>query len=500
MNVIIKILIVEDEVNSREGLTFLIRSKFPDSTVLEALDGVEGMEKATEHKPDIIITDIRMPRMDGIEMIRQLRIKGCNAQCIILSGYAEFHYAQEALTLKVSGYLLKPLVPATVLDLIEKCFEVIQAQEQPDIFHLGRDDIDLLSQKDTPLILRFYKGMDCQAYLIGQIFSSQMAPIKTNMKRLCDDNSHMLILNFPEKSFIGFIAPQDHSSEFLVQRIHGIVSRYPEAVCSYGFIHSLDSISEELDNVRKAVKWSISTGKNIVQKEEAARAADFQITGINAFKKNFQKLCLSNDYEKCLVLLLKYLHQLQGKGFHPEAIIQVAVSCLLQINGEKASTEQLSMCCVEAINNILSAFSFYEIESNLSHYFQCILSSYHNVPLFSKPVAAVIDEINQSFNRPLSLNSIADRLGITPQYLSRIFAKETGSNFIDYLTTVRIEKAKSIIKNSDYKIYEIAERVGYPDAKYFCTIFKKVVGMSPHQYKRIVSLHDLPSDFAYRGC
>lgn len=481
----IKILVVEDEVNAREGLVFLIRQKISCCTVYEAVDGMDGLKQCETYKPNIIITDIRMPRMGGIDMIQQLRSKNYSTQFIILSGYAEFQYAQAALALGVTGYLLKPLVPSMVFELLEKCFELIRREKPSDVG--DRDDVDMFSERDTNLIARFYGNLDIEKYLIGQIYSQQPALLRDDIKKLCDENSNLLILNFQDGCFIGFIVPCKDSDDWLLHRIRSIVDRYRSSACAYSFSNTLDSLFNRLEKVRKAIKWSISTGNSMIFEEKAVQTGELGSQDDNNFKKTFHKLCLSNNYEKCLSILLKYLCQLQGKGLNPEIIIQSAISCLLQFNGEKSFTEQINMCCFEAVNNILSSYCFYEIESNVSSYFQCVLNSQSNLPVFSKPVNAVIDEINRFYNQPISLNSIADKLGVTPQYLSRIFAQETNKNFIDYLTAVRIEKAKFFIKNTDLKIYEIAEQVGYPDSKYFCTLFKKVAGISPHQYKRIAN-------------
>lgn len=149
-------------------------------TVHEAVDGVDGLEKSEAYKPDIIITDIRMSRMNGIEMIQQLRSKKCRAQIIILSGYAEFQYAQAALELGVAGYLLKPLVPSMVFELLEKCFEVIRIKKQTDIS--DRDNVDIFSERDTDSIAKFYANLDHGKYLIGQIYSQQLALLRSNIK------------------------------------------------------------------------------------------------------------------------------------------------------------------------------------------------------------------------------------------------------------------------------------------------------------------------------
>jgi len=479
--------VVEDEANTREGLAFLIRQKMTNCSVYEAIDGMDGLSKNDEYKPDIIITDIKMPKMDGIAMILQLRNQGCTAQFIIISGYAEFQYAQAALSLGVSGYILKPVVPSMVFELLEKCCEAVKKEKQNNQ-SFKRENWDLQSDEDIRMLSRFYDQQHADKYIISQVYFQRMPSLKNDIILQCVDNENLLILNLHEQHFIGIIAPFGKTGNALIHKLESIIQHYHGAVCVYGFVNTLDTVLERLDKLHETIRWSISTGKNMMCEDEVVLTAESRDFDSNDFKKAFNKLCFLCDYEKCKQMLLKYIVQIQKRGINPEAIIQLTVSCLLQLNEKKSPTAQGNMRCFEAVNNTLSAYSFQDIEYNINKHFQSILSSQNDMTTFSKPVVIVIDEINRSYNQLISLNSIAEKLGVTPQYLSRIFTKETNSNFIDYLTMVRIEKAKSFIKNTDLKIYEIAQRVGYPDSKYFCTIFKKVAGIPPNQFKRIATM------------
>ena len=150
-----------------------------------------------------------------------------------------------------------------------------------------------------------------------------------------------------------------------------------------------------------------------------------------------------------------------------------AVSSLIKIG-----TEQQYFLAVEQLSQ---AMTFQEIASSIKAYFSdvsdCDTSGY------SKLVQQAIRELDEHYAKPISLNSVAEKLRITPPYLSKIFMRETSTTFVNYLTALRMEKAKLLLKNTNKKINVICQQVGYPDPKYFCTLFKKETGVTPNQYR-----------------
>jgi two-component system, response regulator YesN len=481
----LKVLIVEDEVNAREGLVALVKQKDSIYTAIEAFDGLDGYDKALNCKPDIVITDIRMPKMDGLTMTKKLREQGFDAQFIILSGYAEFKYAQGAVSLNVVDYLLKPLVPSNVYEILEKAGELAEKKHLASL-SLDRESVMLMSESDASRIVRFYSHENACHYFTALIFTDRNEALKGSLKCIFMKYDDLLILNLPDARFIGIIIPCSDENA-VKQKLFRLVESYPKTVCSYGYPQTPDMLLEWFERLNKTIRWSISSGEKLLQTEEVhIPEKSCEIVDHN-FKKGLNKLFYKREYERGLQTLLDYLHNLQGKGHHPEAILQFAVTSLLALNTKQATAESINMHCIQTLNNLMSSCTFYDMETYINDYFHYLKNPQTELSIYSKPVAAIINEINSHYNEPISLNLIADKLGVTPQYLSRLFTKETNSNFIDYLTTVRIEMSKSFIRNTDMKIYEIAEKVGYPDAKYFCTIFKKISGVSPNQFKRIAN-------------
>lgn len=137
---------------------------------------------------------------------------------------------------------------------------------------------------------------------------------------------------------------------------------------------------------------------------------------------------------------------------------------------------------LEAVNQMAAARTMHEIRACIDSYFetcQCRPASASYSPLIQK----ALHVIDKSYKEPISLNSVAEQLNITPQYLSRIFMKEMSRSFVDYLTSYRIERAKSLLQDTNMKINMVCLQAGYPDAKYFCTLFKKITGVTPNQYR-----------------
>ena len=128
------------------------------------------------------------------------------------------------------------------------------------------------------------------------------------------------------------------------------------------------------------------------------------------------------------------------------------------------------------------------IEACLSDYFSSERFLQHAEQHYSKLVQRTITYVKDHFSEPISLSSVADYLAITPQYLSKLFVQETNENFIDYLNNYRLEQAQIMLSETNFQINEIARKTGYSDAKYFCTIFKKKMGITPNQYRKNTSV------------
>lgn len=342
------LIIVEDEPILLNGLAKLVERISPEFQVAgKAGDAFEAMELITTLAPVLVITDIRMPKMDGLELCSWIRDRQPEIKVIIASGYSDFGYAQQAIRLGVVDFLLKPVKPEELAKALGKVKALI--------------DEKLFS--------------DAGPALEPEVFSQ---------------------------------------FEELIQAIQ-----------------LLDSAKA----VEKAVLfWSmISKGQANTWHFDLQQAANI----FRNIQKRFPEVELTSDIEWV------------------DGLFDLA-----------PGTEQIIKYFEEQIKKFISKIN--DQRNSIGR----------------QAVVKAKEFIDSNYATEISLKEVADAVYLNPSYFSQLFKETTGENFINYLTKVRIEKAKSLLRESAYKVYEVAQAVGYTDQAYFSRIFKQVVGVNPADFRR----------------
>lgn len=470
-----KLLIVEDEANSREGLKHIL-SGIASLQVITAENGKEGYQTALQQKPDIIISDIRMPEWNGLTMIEKLHAKAFRGKIFLLTGYAEFEYAQKALHYNVSEYILKPVVPAQLISLIEKTLQTLQRNRRkeeirnPQLCHLvTEEDVHFFENRLIP-----YHYTE---YFAAVIYMESERHLPSEIKDALLKEKHLYILTLPDKHYRGVLVGfQNHAVKHsLIASISSMIERFPYLACVYDIrqAEAIGSWNQLFEMLQDCIPWTITFHSRFLSWHPSMDAAPEPYVEDSFLKKELQKLHCANAHDEYGALLLNVLHKMQRAQKHPAYIQMTALSSLVRLDSKQDY--------LAAVNQMAAAKTMHEITRNIQSYFSN--SGNDANPNYSKLVKNCIAEIEKNYKTPITLNSTAEKFGITPQYLSRLFPKETSQSFIDYLTAYRMEKAKDLLRNTNMKINVICTEVGYPDAKYFCTLFKKVVGVTPNQYR-----------------
>lgn len=475
-----RVLIVEDEAPSREGLSELIGQKKDIYLTATAVNGYEGLHMVQNFQPDIIITDIRMPVLDGLSMLRTLKESGCEAETLLLTGYAEFQYAQSAIQIGVKDYILKPVVPKTIFEKLQRCAEFIEKRKfseentEPSVFPLAFPD-------DAKKLLHHFP-------LLTDYIAAVFYPVRENKEispllDYCRKNGPLTLFKPSLSNHIGVIIPCGD-----ISRLHRLQKQpfwNPQTICCYMGSDRPDELFQNAEELMNHLKWSVSLGKNCFSLSECTSLPCGK-TEANPVYAQIKMLFRNQEYSACCQKAEDLLMCFLEKGCSPEVILRHLAACILRYppNTLHMLGMDEEICYAQAVSSLLDARTLEEIRNVLQAYYMLGSNVLRQHPAaYSKPVMLAMKEIESNYHQVLSLNFIAQSIGITPQYLSRIFVKETGKNFSDYITGYRIEKAKKLMQNTDLKIYEISEKVGYPDVKYFSTLFKKITGESPNSYR-----------------
>jgi two-component system response regulator YesN len=558
-----KVFLVEDEIVVREG----IRNNIPwDKTAYtlagEAPDGEMALSSIRDIKPDILITDIKMPFMDGLSLSSIVKKTLPWIKIIILSGHDEFEYARKAISIGVEEYLLKPVSSQDMLEALNKIAARIDEEKEKrlGIEHLKKQvqsSEDILRERR---LLDFVHGLIPAAEiveqsrelgldLIARSYITALIAVLPPPQKSAEDHSRFLsakviIKSITEKYSNVIFFQEDEKKYVMLIKGAGREVRDGEAAASCGTLdiheapdshgsYSPESIEESAYSVARAIKYEVERNTEyqvavgigpaverlgeinrsfyaahlIIDRQEAlglAQIADdrsistgdipnqmgqtgfFNIDGDPllarlkyASKKDVDSLV--RDYTKLLEdsphdsLMLEYY--LFGD------IIVAASRIIEELGGDITHILPFSLNPYEVKEIINSREIFYE---KIRALFNAVIEfreaqtggRYHAVILKAK---AYID-LNYG-NQDISLHTVASHVGISPNHLSTVFSQETGENFIEYLTRVRIERAKHLLANTAMKSAGIAHETGFSDPHYFSFIFKKNTGLSPREYR-----------------
>ncbi|WP_453993322.1 response regulator transcription factor [Bacillus nitroreducens] len=397
MDQLLKVLIADDEPNSREGIRdSLDWSTLGMKVVAEANDGEEALELALKLEVDIVLADLNMPIMDGLTLIKLLKDQLPACRVVIISGYDEFSYAQEAVRLQVEDYILKPIIPESLSEVLTKIRNTIQTQTAQTRF------LELASHQISQNTLILQEQF-CRDWIAGKL---------TNEKIL----EHLHFWGLPEEGPQRLTIIRSQNIDYTQPLIQG--------------------------TKQESQQWEI---QNIVL--EALKKHDKLVFYTSS---GFLVVLVWGNVEQDVIVEIEM--QIQSFLQVPHTVYSETISG--DVDVIPAAYERCKRKVVE--------------ESQIS-------------PIVRRAKSF----IHQQYTDPeLTLETIAQQLQVSTVYLSRIIKQELGTSFTGLVTELRMRKAIELLQSTNLQIYEIAEQVGYESQHYFSTAFKKVVGVSPNQFRK----------------
>lgn len=488
----ISLMVVDDEGLVIKGIrSILKREDHGYILVGEAMDGTQAIRVAEQKKPDLIITDIRMPEMDGLEMIRQIRTFLPDTKFIILSGYGEFKYAQEAVRLGVIDYMLKPINSTGLYAVLDKVREQFvekkdrRAAERND--HLKKLLGAYLVYKDDNALENLREMMD-----ENSVYRLERISLKNHMTADFDRalyEKYGLVLEVENGLLLLF---QDKTDAEISRINASFQSRMNGSILidlSAG--GRLPEVREQYDQVLHIGKMRFYTGEDQAVKtwggermvpmplEMLHESLPYEILKMI---EDGQVPVAMEQMENLVVLFEKEKIEPKDLTRYMQGVIRIFVS-LLQQKGHLPDILPREMD--EKIYRINDSADKWELLCHTKEAIQKIvdLGEEYAGAAVSRTVREVKRYILQNFQRDIGLIDAANAVFLNPKYLSDLFRKETGQSFSVYLTEVRMENAKRELCRMDLKVYEVAESVGYSNSKNFVKAFKRFTGMTPVEYR-----------------
>ena len=534
----LKVFLVEDEVVMRNG----IKNNIPWEQegfefAGEASDGELAYPLIKKEKPDILITDIRMPFMDGLELSRLVKKELPQIKIIILSGYNEFDYAKTAIGIGVTDYLLKPISSAKLLEAVKKVADMIEKEQdnarlikryekemeenilqekhklwgalasnrlstiellekgqrlgidftasayQVFLFKLMQEgdatgcseELNRASEKVNELagiwerVLSFDRSPEGWAFLIkGESEEEVQSTYLETRKELLE-----LVEGYPKVEYFGGIGN-------VVHRIGDIQTSYKEAARAFSSRFFLDANqiadSAEMVRVQTEQDGKIDVSKMLSKKREHELVERFLKNGTTEEVDSFLDELFQNIGEQnCKSLLYR------------QYVVMDLFFCASDFLGNlEIDIENLPEECRDINQIVEKAEDAENLRYQIGNLFTETkqLRDGHSKKKYSKLLEDAKAFIDENYKHDeMSLNTVAAQVNISPSYFSTIFSSEMGQTFVEYLTHVRLEKAKELLMCSNMRTAEIGYEVGYKDSHYFSYIFKKVVGCSPKEYR-----------------
>ena len=539
-----KVLIIDDEPIIRKGIRNIVNWEvFGCEVCGEAGDGLEGSELIKEIRPDILITDIRMPEVDGLTMIAD--IKSCVPDCktIILTGYRDFDYAQEAVKLGAFDYILKPTKIEELNSVIARAvkelrFKYDKENEMEKIRRTYEKNLPFIKEKLLYNMLygTFDEGILSQNEALGIVIDRFILGIveiddaarviekkpdgeKDLAARVADSQLYQFgMISTVEEIFSELYSV--HCVSISSQRVAFVLGLSPiaeirqdeiNAKCTYlqniiqncfGFTVSValstegngcSVLPEKLRECLDALEHKFYLGTNciIFYKDLGSffKYADYSMLtdkqkqlvdsvkagNLDAVEKSFQELTET-------VNSLGSSDKDYVKNFYFNTISLInSIRVSLSVSDKIASEATLATLykLIEKCDN-LSDLNVVLEDAAKQTVTKVNEFNNNNMKLLMRKA---IDYLEKHYAEQITLNQVSDTLYVSNFYLSRMFKKELGINFIDYLNELRIEKAKVLLTDARYKTYEVAEAVGVPNSHYFSKLFRKYVGMTASEYR-----------------
>lgn len=533
----LRVFLVEDELIIRETLRDTVPwGQYGYTVVGEAGDGELALPLIRQSKPDVLITDIKMPFMDGLALSKLVLADFPKMKVIILSGYDEFEYARQAIEIGVEQYLLKPITKNNLLDVLKNIREKIESEKVQNNylaqFHIEAQEYEQYARR------HFFERVVAGQLSVHQIYEAaakldldlhaecytiaffSTPPEYTSVTEGYSEQGARIhdallehFLKFPEyillrwnlTTYAVMIKGETACFQDYIQRcIDTVRSQYEACVPTLNWHVAVGTPTRRLSTLSACFEevyrlWSyrlIVPAQHILMADTVdfltGTGNDSNLDHLDASKVNpaiLLGVMRSGSIEEIPSFVNQYIHSiadaLESKPFCQYLMLSIRFTATEFVSSFGASLDEflVKLECLDLVGQNIT-------ESELKRYMQEILmavvdlrdntssSQYHG--LLSQAVR-FIDEFYTA--EDLSLNRVAKQIKISPNYLSAVFSQEMGCTITEYITNKRMEKARDLLRNTNKRSGEVAFEVGYRDSHYFSFIFKKTQGCTPRDYR-----------------
>jgi two-component system, response regulator YesN len=521
-----KIIIVDDERATRQKLVENIEwDKLNIQVAGEAKDGVEGLELVKSIQPDIVLLDVRMPKMNGIECAS--RIKEANYECkiIFLSGFTDKEYLKSAIQLKAVDYIEKPINLDELFTVLKKT--TLQCIKENEIYNIiGEsvllkrqelaldmickiDDLNTLKKrfKDAQMDISFNDNyisilLRLNMHLVPGIDSSIIVhKVKTLdiIYKTFEERTESCIVGVIDSTHIvihvfGKTAENISIIKEVIKKIQNCISGtyHSDGIVSVGvgnMVRGIEYVYKSYQLARKALEKSFLEGYDCIVFYDEKTQLNGNISA-DIINHKLREYLMDGNLTEALCLVENLVKDIKAQSENIRILLvkevflslMTTIYALAKENGlylaNDWSNQQLQW------TEILNTHVITEVADFIIDKLVALFNLVDELRGKSKKIRMAMEFVKKHYMEDISVVTIAEKIELRSTYLSTLFKKETGITLGEYIEFVRIEKAKELLKNQYLKLTEISSAVGYNNANYFSTVFKKVTGIFPSDYRR----------------
>ncbi|MBW5447944.1 response regulator [Cohnella sp. CFH 77786] len=503
----LKLLIVDDEQIEREGLIAILRKGFPDLVMEQAKNGRAAVEMVPSYRPDLVLMDIKMPGMSGLEAVELIGSEYPDIKFIMVTAYDTFEYARKALKLGVKDYLLKPSKAGEIIETVGKALGDIERErterktrtqemdalrkmlpivEADVVTQLLFDHVHEVHLDEMVGLLGARTAKEAFVMLMmllpGSSADAFYASVKDKMRQLGNGwvgamsgrQIPLIVFREPEKSYRSQAAS-------VVQQLLAVKQRVPGTDCFIGIGNPYGSFGQIRLSYREALFCSADPGLPSRHRFFEDMPPSTDLKEDTRSEKRLPEHVRFGEWDQIAAAVSGLIGRYETAG---AGLVQVQQRVLESLWVVFRTLLEMG---VEADRPLFS----FQVQDyrQLRTEAQCLLermkeaAQAHRSRLEPDAVHEIKRYIQEHSQEEISLETIAKRVGLSPFYISKMFKEQLGVNYIDFLTECRIEKAKTFMLDPEFSLKEIAFEVGYNDPNYFSKVFKKTTGVAPTDYR-----------------
>lgn len=486
-------------------------------TAGEALDGESGFQLIMEVEPDIVITDIRMPVMDGLEIIRKAKEENLKSKFIILSGYGDFAYAQKAIRYGVNNYLLKPIDYGAMTEAIEKVIEELEKEESQkrqfiQVKQLSAKNLFYRTVRESPvekeLLDSYTREFDRPENMLYEV-AALITPTDTGIqlqniveKEVGEKNENYIVVKLSEREIMLVVQQRrdgalhilwNNKAESLLSNVLAKVKEQYDVnlkIVLSSWKEGLDGVCENWKKVQNIAAFLPEEMWGTLIHAEEYIVSELWNHNMETYKRILRESISAGEKEavkECIDTLFADIYQ--GPVYSLNLIKEVAIELLIS-GGECLNARGIIRKTEEGEQDIVSLILNQESVSDIQNLVMEIscnmaVSVWNSLDYKNSGILRRAEQyIEEHISDELTVSKMADYLNLHPNYFSTIFKKEKEIGFVEYVTRLRIERAKELLKNQSLKIEEVGLLSGYNDVRYFGQVFRKKTGFSPSEYRQ----------------